>query len=70
MQVSLTWQDGRATAGELRATASGRHRVRPPRGQRIASVREGNALVTTETDQEGVVTLSMQNGMTYALAFQ
>ena len=70
VQVSLTWQDGRATAGELKATASGRHRVRPPRGQRIASVRVGDQPVTTETDQEGVVTLSMRNGMTYTLAFR
>jgi alpha-L-fucosidase 2 len=70
VQGSLTWLDGRATAGELKATASGRHRVRPPRGQRIASVRVGDQPVTTETDQEGVVTLSMRNGMTYTLAFR
>ena len=39
-------------------------------GQRIAWVRQGNAPVTTQTDDEGVVTLNIRPGITYTLGFQ
>jgi hypothetical protein len=67
VEVGLAWQDGRATSVELKASALGRHHVRPPQGQRIFAVRVGDAPVPTQADHEGIVTLSVRNGMTYTL---
>jgi alpha-L-fucosidase 2 len=69
LEVSLAWQDWRATWGEIKATASGRHRIRPPRGQTIASVREGGEPVPFSSEPEGTFSLSVQEGKTYSLAF-
>ena len=70
LEVNLSWREGRAVSGEIKAAVPGRHRLRPPRGQRIAWVRQGNAPVTTQTDDEGVVTLNIRSGTTYTLGFQ
>jgi len=35
VEVDLYWKDGRATRAVLRAKVAGRHRLRPPTGQRI-----------------------------------
>jgi len=35
VEVDIEWKNGRATAAVLRATANGRHKLRPPKGQQI-----------------------------------
>jgi alpha-L-fucosidase 2 len=69
LEVSLAWQDGRASSGEIKAAASGRHRIRPPRGQTIALVREGGEPVPVSANPDGTISLSVREGKTYTLAF-
>src|SRR5205085_10527548 len=39
LELSLDWRGGKATATMLRASIDGRHKMRAPKGQRIASIR-------------------------------
>jgi alpha-L-fucosidase 2 len=70
LEVSLAWRNGRATSGELKASVAGRHRIRPPQGQRIESVREGEGPIPIQVDEDGTISLSVQEGKTYTLAFR
>src|SRR5207244_555167 len=53
LEVSLAWRDGQATSGELKASVTGRHRLRPPPGQRIGSVREGGEPIPIQINEDG-----------------
>jgi alpha-L-fucosidase 2 len=70
LEVSLAWRDGHATTAEVKALAPGSHRVRPPQGQRVASALEGGAPVPVRDNGDGTVTLDVQAGRVYALAFR
>jgi alpha-L-fucosidase 2 len=53
LEVDLEWRDGRAVRARLRATADGRHRLRPPSGQRI----------------DGPTDIALETGQTHELRF-
>lgn len=51
LEISLTWENGRATTAVLRGTAGQTHRIAAPRGQKITSVTRGGAM-SPENKQE------------------
>src|SRR5207253_3167760 len=55
-EVSCSWRDGRATSASLRAARKGGCVLRVPKGQRVASVSEGeNGVVLKRTEDPAVV---------------
>lgn len=69
LEVDLTWRGGKPAAATLTALLEGAHRIRPPRGARIAEVRLGGKRISATPSAEGVVTLTMKAGQSYRLAF-
>jgi len=69
VEVDLTWKAGRATAATLRAAIAGRHRIRPPRGQKIDKITRDGRPVKTEADGD-VAILTVQAGREYQVSFR
>ena len=69
LEVDLSWRGGKPVAATLTALLEGAHRIRPPRGARIAEVRWGGKRIPATPSAEGVVTLTMKAGQSYRLAF-
>jgi len=67
LEVSMAWKGGRPVSAALIARGSGTHRIRPPRGSRIAEIRSGGARVPI-TVSEGVAELAVRAGQTYDIA--
>jgi alpha-L-fucosidase 2 len=68
--VDLNWEMGKPPLVVLRPDITGTQKVRPPRGQRIASVSEnGNKLVVSES-ADGLVDLKLMAGKEYRIAFR
>jgi alpha-L-fucosidase 2 len=65
VEVDLSWAQGRATAAELRPDVSGRHKLRPPRGQRVSSVAAGRRNVRFTSEADGAVRLRLTAGVRY-----
>jgi alpha-L-fucosidase 2 len=70
LEVSITWRDGRAESAELKALVPGRHRIRPPRGQRIASIDEDWEPASILLNEDGTVSLSVRPEPTYRISFR
>jgi len=69
LEVDLTWREGRATSGILKASIAGKHRLRPPHGQQISKVRVGNELIPLQPDEDGTILLDVQAGKNYEVIF-
>jgi alpha-L-fucosidase 2 len=70
VELDLTWADGKATAAVLRPKAGGEFKIRPPRGQRIASVTSEAKAVALQADAEGVCAVRLDAGRAYAVSFR
>jgi alpha-L-fucosidase 2 len=72
LEVSLDWRDGRAMSSELKAVVDGRHRIRPPKGQRVTSIQaQGESVpLGLERNGDGTVSVSVHKGKAYTLAFE
>jgi alpha-L-fucosidase 2 len=68
VEVDLTWAGGQATGALLKAAASETHHLRPPRGQKIASIRSGGAPVTFRQEDD-VAVVSLTAGRSYDVSF-
>ncbi|HWW73842.1 MAG TPA: hypothetical protein VNZ44_00515, partial [Pyrinomonadaceae bacterium] len=69
VEVDLSWSDGRAVAAELRPDVSGEHKLRPPRGQRVASVSSGRKVLKPAPEADGVARLKLAAGRAYKIRF-
>jgi alpha-L-fucosidase 2 len=68
--VDLNWEMGKPPLVVLRPDITSTQKVRPPRGQRIASVSEnGNKLAVSES-ADGLVDLKLTAGKEYRIAFR
>ena len=68
LEVSLAWQDGKATTALLKATFDHTHRIAAPKGQSIISVRLGGTKpVSAEAADE--ISLPVKAGETFTLHF-
>ncbi|WP_020465811.1 glycoside hydrolase family 95 protein [Singulisphaera acidiphila] len=70
VDVALSWQNGRATLAELTARVAGRHRVRPPLGQRIEAVNLGDNAIAFQTAGDGTISLEVEPEKTYRIRFR
>jgi alpha-L-fucosidase 2 len=68
LEVDLAWRDGRATSAVLKAAVAGRHRIRPPRGQRVVAATVGPKSMV-ESFPDGTIRLAVNAGNAYSLAF-
>ena len=68
--VSLDWHGGKAAAALIRAGIDGRQQLRPPKGQRVAAVRQGAGMAAMKSETDGSVSFDAQEGKSYQLMFR
>lgn len=68
-EVDLSWKAGKATAAQLRAHATGKLRLRPPKGQALEVSSGGKKLKVSPTG-DGAVELEVRAGTAYEIAFR
>jgi alpha-L-fucosidase 2 len=67
--VDLQWREGRATEVRLRPDVDSAQVIRPPRGQRIASITAGGAALTLNTAPNGTVRIPLKAHNEYVVTF-
>jgi alpha-L-fucosidase 2 len=70
IEMDLHWRAGKATRVVLRPGTDGEQRLRPPRGQQIASITENGKSLRFSVASDGLVTLKMVAGRQYQLSFR
>ena len=69
LEVSISWKGGKPVAATLTAAIDGSHRIRPPRGSRIAAVRRSGTRVRVPAAGDATL-LAVKAGQTYDIAFE
>ncbi len=64
LEVDIAWKAGKAVAVELRPGADGTHHIIAPKGQRIASIREDDRVISVEPKS-----VPLKKGRMYRLDF-
>jgi alpha-L-fucosidase 2 len=67
--VDIDWAAGKATVVVLRPDVEGEHKIRPPRGQQIATITERGKGLKLGAGADGVVKLKMMAGKEYRITF-
>jgi alpha-L-fucosidase 2 len=70
IELFLEWHGGRAIAAILRASADSRQKVRPPKGQQIAAIRQGVNAVALTAGKDGTASFDAQAGKQYQVLFR
>jgi alpha-L-fucosidase 2 len=69
VEVDAAWKDGKLTSAALRPGVAGEFKIRPPKGQRIATIKSaGHAIPTTESD--GVWKVRLAPRQEYKITFE
>jgi alpha-L-fucosidase 2 len=68
VEVEIAWHAGKPVSATLLAGATGRHRVRPPRGSHISEAHSGSARISLKESQ-GMLTLPLRAGQPFRLVF-
>jgi alpha-L-fucosidase 2 len=69
LEVDVVWGGGKPASATLKASLNGEHRIRLPRGTRIAAVRSAGKTVATAPGADGAVKLAVKAGQTYQIVF-
>jgi alpha-L-fucosidase 2 len=69
VEVEIAWKGGKPVAATLTASIDGSHKLRPPKGSRIAAVTSGGARVPAPATSDGAVQLAVKAGRAYKVAF-
>ena len=69
IDVDIAWKQGRAVQSEMRAALTGEHKLRAPKGQRIAAIRAGGAALPIRHDSDSTVIAKFEKGGGYRLEF-
>lgn len=69
VEVDASWKDGKAVSGKLRPGTAGEFKLRPPHGQRIASVVSGSQAVQA-TESGGVWQVRLEARREYTVTFE
>jgi len=69
VEVEIAWKGGKPVSATLSASVDGSHKVRPPKGSRIAAVTSGGARVPAPAASDGAWQLSVKAGRQYRLTF-
>jgi alpha-L-fucosidase 2 len=67
--VDIDWRGGRATRVVLTPDVDGDHTIRAPRGQRIATVRDGTQAIDITARPDGATSVRLSARRSYVLAF-
>ena len=70
LEVDIAWKDGRAASATLKTTLDGRHKIRPPKGHRIAAIQSDGKALPVQPAADATVPLEVKAGRTYALTFE
>jgi alpha-L-fucosidase 2 len=68
--IDLRWQNGKATAVTLRPHVDVEQVIRPPRGQEIEAIRDGNAALALTPTGEGTVRVTLKATRQYRITFR
>jgi alpha-L-fucosidase 2 len=68
--VDLRWQNGKATSVTLRPDVDVSQVIRPPRGQKIETIRTGNTAVPLTSGQDGTVKVGLTANRQYLVTFR
>jgi alpha-L-fucosidase 2 len=69
LQVDLRWKQGRATSAVLQASVDGSHRLRAPKGQKIAAIGSRGRAVPFSANKDGSVSFTASGGRGYDVTF-
>ena len=69
LEVDVAWKGGRAASATLKATLDSRHKIRAPKGHRIAAIQSDGKALPIQPAADGTVVLEVKAGRSYALAF-
>jgi alpha-L-fucosidase 2 len=69
VELDLSWAKGLATSATLRPTRDGTHRLRPPAGQQVVSVRSGGSDIKFSI-RDSAAELTLQSGKVYEVLFK
>ncbi|WP_074317542.1 glycosyl hydrolase family 95 catalytic domain-containing protein [Singulisphaera sp. GP187] len=72
VELTLSWQNHRATSAELKARVAGQHRVCPPRGQKVEAVSVDGELIAFRNlgDGDETISLDVDPEKVYRLTFR
>ena len=68
LEVDMAWQNGRLASCALRPNVSAEFRLRPPQGQRVATIRGAGKAVASRAE-DGAAVVFLEAGRTYDLLF-
>ena len=68
LEIAVSWKNGKPLTATLSASAAATHRIRPPRGSRVSTVRSGGARVPVSFDGE-VAVLVVKERRVYEIEF-
>jgi alpha-L-fucosidase 2 len=67
--IDISWATGKATVVVLRPDVEGEHKIRPPRGQQVATITERGKKLKADAGADGIVKLKMMAGKEYRITF-
>jgi alpha-L-fucosidase 2 len=70
VEVGLEWANGKAARATLRPDFAGTFKVRPPRGQRAASIQAKGQMVKFSEAADGLATTRLDSGREYEIKFR
>jgi len=68
--VDIRWQKGAAVSATLHSTLDGVQRMRVPKSQKIAAIRNRSKALPLHAESDGTVSFMMQKGNTYTISFR
>jgi len=69
LTVSLDWTNGRAATAKLKASRTADFTLRPPKGQKIVSLRHGKQTLAVHQNADGTVTARLPAGTVTTVEF-
>ena len=69
LTVDVSWTKGRASSAQLHASRSGEFTLRLPKGQKIATLRQGSRTLALSRNPDGTVTARLEAGSVTTIEF-
>ena len=69
-ELFLDWRGGKMTMTVLRSTIDTKQKLRAPKGQQIASIRQGATEVAIQPEKDGTVSFDAKAGKQYMIMFR
>ena len=69
VEVDIAWRGGNPLSATLKTALAGEHRIRAPRGARIAEIRSGGRRIALTPPVDETIKLAVKPGQVYRIAF-